>query len=118
MSKEDKDTVLVRKFFIEELTKRIIEAITPVIDNEVSRFLDQVDEETKDAPEEEPVCAPEGCEDCPHYPCDEDEDDIEADVKAININISDEQAERLLKALFGGTGFFGDRKKKRTKAEE
>lgn len=118
MSKEDKDTMLVREFLIEELIKRIVEAITPVIDNEVSRFLDQVAEETKDAPEEAPVCVPEGCEDCPHYPCDEDEDDIDEDAKTININISDEQAERLLKAIFGDTGFFGDRKKKRTKAEE
>lgn len=118
MSKEDMDTVLMRKFLIEELTKRITEAITPVINEEVSRFLDQVAEEIKDAPEEDPVCVPEGCEDCPHYPCDEDEDNIDEDAKTVNINISDEQAERLLRAIFGDTGFFGDRKKKRTKAEE
>lgn len=116
MSKEDKDTTMVREFLIEELIKRIVEAITPVIDNEVSRFLDQVAEETEDAPEEEPVCVPEGCEGCPHYPC--VEYDIDEDAKTININISDEQAERLLKAIFGDTGFFGDRKKKRTNAEE
>lgn len=116
---------MFRERLVEKLTERIVESLYPTIEDTVSDYIDElvemaevISEEKADGSDEnsEPTCPEEGCEDCPHYPC--DEDDIDEDDKTININISDEQAERLLKAIFGDTGFFGDRKKKRTKAEE